>query len=89
MVQVKICPQAVMSRLDPGLSKWKGSVLRCHNVAQLGLLKIELEVSWSGGTFLNFNSQENKIDHNEFAVKSEQVWRSMKEVDQCNLLAEN
>ena len=48
MVQVKISLQAVMSRLDPGLSKWKGSVLRCHNVAQLSLLKIELEVSWSG-----------------------------------------
>ena len=42
-----------MSRLDPGLSKWKGFVLRCHNVAQLSLLKLELEVGcigveWSG-----------------------------------------
>ena len=37
-----------MSRLDPGLSKWKGSILRCHNVAQLSLLKIELEVSCIG-----------------------------------------
>ena len=79
-----------MSRLDPGLSKWKGSVLRCHNVAQLSLLKIELEVScYFSGTFSNSNFQENKIDRNEFAVKSEQVWRSMKEVDQCSLLCEN
>ena len=80
-----------MSRLDPGLSKWKGSVLRCHNVAQLSLLKIELEVSSIGarGTLYNSTFQENKIDHNEFAVKSEQVWRSMKEVDQCSLLCEN
>ena len=41
------------------------------------------------GTFYNSNFQENKIDRNEFAVKSEQVWRSMKEVDQCSLLCEN
>ena len=55
-MKLEISLQAVMSRLDPGLSKWKGSVLRCHNVAQLTLLKIELEVScialalggWSG-----------------------------------------
>ena len=46
-------------------------------------------LEWNILTFEHLNSQENNIDHNEFAVKSEQVWRSMKEVDQCNLLAEN
>ena len=33
-----------MSRLDPGLSRWRGFVLRCYNVAQLRLLKLELDV---------------------------------------------
>ena len=47
-MKVKIFLQAVMSRLDPGLSKWRGSILRCQNVAQLSLLKIELEVSELG-----------------------------------------
>ena len=33
--------------------------------------------------------QENKIDRNEFAVKSEKVWSSMEEVEQCNMLSDN
>ena len=34
-----------MSRLDPGYSSWKGSILKHHNYAQLQLLKLQLEVS--------------------------------------------
>ena len=40
--------QSVMARLDPGLSKWKGFVLRCRNVAQLSLIKMDLEVRTEG-----------------------------------------
>lgn len=63
---------SIMSRLDPGYSEWKGSVLKKLNKAQLELLKIDL--------------QENQIDRNEFATKSEDVWRSMAEVDSCDVL---
>ena len=36
--------QSVMSRLDPGYSSWKGSILKHHNYAELQLLKLQLEV---------------------------------------------
>ena len=37
--------QSVMSRLDPGYSSWKGSILKHHNYAELQLLKLQLEVN--------------------------------------------
>ena len=81
-----------MTRVDPGLSRWRGFVLRCYNVAQLRLLKLELEVRSDLVTLTSHFSllfQENKIDRNEFAVKSEKVWSSMEEVEQCNMLSDN
>ena len=67
-------------------------MLRCYNVAQLRLLKLELEVRSDLVTLTSHFSllfQENKIDRNEFAVKSEKVWSSMEEVEQCNMLSDN
>jgi len=63
---------SVMSRLDPGYSSWKGSILKHHNYAQLQLLKLQLE--------------DNSIDRNVFSVKSEEIWCSMREVDSCDVL---
>ena len=59
-------------------------MLRCYNVAQLRLLKLELEVTPQLHTHASYFSllfQENKIDRNEFAVKSEKVWSSMEEME--------
>ena len=64
-------------------------------MAQLRLLKLELEVRpqlhtlTSHFSFFSLLFQENKIDRNEFAVKSEKVWSSMEEVEQCNMLSDN
>ena len=61
-------------------------------MAQLRLLKLELEVRPQLDTLTSHFSllfQENKIDRNEFAVKSEKVWSSMEEVEQCNMLSDN
>eukprot|EP00092_Neocalanus_flemingeri_P012330 GFUD01013291.1.p1 GENE.GFUD01013291.1~~GFUD01013291.1.p1 ORF type:complete len:467 (+),score=105.34 GFUD01013291.1:105-1505(+) len=63
---------SIMSRLDPGYSQWMGSVLKKLNKAQLELLKSDLK--------------ENLIDRNEFVTKSEEVWKSMKDVDSCDVL---
>lgn len=63
---------SVMSRLDPGFSSWRGAVLKQQNYAQLQLLKLQL--------------QDKTIDRNEFSIKSEEVWGSMKEVDSCDIL---
>jgi len=71
---IKYCKSymCVMSRLDPGYSSWKGYILKHHNYAQLNLLKLLL--------------QDKDIDRNEFSVKSEEVWCSMKEVENCDIL---
>jgi len=71
---IKYCKSymCVMSRLDTGYSGWKGYILKHHNYAQLNLLKLLL--------------QDKNIDRNEFSVKSEEVWCSMKEVENCDIL---
>jgi len=61
-----------MSRLDPGYSDWKGSLGKKLAKTQLELLKIDL--------------QEKKIDRNVFVKESEEVWKSMDEVDCCDVL---
>ncbi|XP_023326810.1 uncharacterized protein LOC111700193 [Eurytemora carolleeae] len=61
-----------MTRLDPGYSEWLGSMLRKKNEAELALLKMDL--------------QEKKLDKNQFAEKSEVIWASMKEVENCQVL---
>jgi len=71
---IRLCKSymSTMSRLDPGYSEWKGSILKKLAKAQLELLKIDL--------------QEKKIDRNIFSTKSEEIWKSMDEVDFCDIL---
>jgi len=71
---IKYCKafKATMSRLDPGLSEWRGYIQKTLNKAQLELLKMNL--------------QEKKMDHNSFSQESEKIWASMREVDQCQAL---
>jgi len=61
-----------MSRLDPGYTRWRGDMLSRYNMAQLEMLKMDLD--------------ENIIDRNQFAKKSEEVWSSMAEVNYCDTL---
>lgn len=72
---IRLCKSymSTLSRLDPGYSEWKGSIIKKSAKAQLELLKIDL--------------QEKKIDRNIFANKSEEIWKSMDEVDFCDILS--
>ena len=76
-----------MTRLDPGYSGWRGAVMRHHNYAQLQMLKLQLEVGTLNiSRYLQKSFQDRTIDRNEFSIKSEAVWSSMKEVDNCDIL---
>jgi len=63
---------STMTRLDPGYSDWMGKMVKMMNEAQLAILKLDL--------------QERKIDKNQFAEKSEVIWKSMQEVEKCGIL---
>ena len=52
-----------MSRLDPGYSSWRGTVLKHHNYAQLQLLKLQLQVR----NFTEFI--DSKISYHIFRIK--------------------
>lgn len=71
---IKYCRafKATMSRLDPGYSEWLGFTLKKLNMATLTLLKMDL--------------QDKRVDKNSFAEKSEAVWASMKDVENCDKL---
>jgi len=64
--------KTTMSALDVGYSEWLGFILKKTNTAQLELLKLDLK--------------EKKINKNAFAEESETVWKSMKEVEKCDIL---
>jgi len=62
----------IMTRVDPGYSEWMGTILKKMNEAELAILKLDL--------------QEKKVDKRQFAEKSEIIWSSMHEVENCEIL---
>jgi len=64
--------KSTLTPLDCGYSEWMGFALKKINMAQLELLKLDLN--------------EKKINKNAYAEESETIWKSMREVEKCEVL---